>query len=109
MAGNGYNHVGHQQLAVGVAPEALTFPVRSDNGEAINPSQAVIYVGNEPIRWRADGVDPTASVGIFVSAGGYIEWDDPERNYLGFLKRVRFVKDSTAGAGNAVLDVAYIQ
>ena len=100
------NQTGFQNLTVSTASVGLTMPTAS-----ARPRGALIYVASQPIRWRADGTDPTATVGMFVASGGYIEWLAPESpdlgpDYYGILSRVEFIRDTTA-TGDATLDVAY--
>ena len=48
------------------------------------------------IRWRDDGIAPTASVGMPVAENGVLEYD-------GDLNKIRFIQQSM----NAVLNVVY--
>lgn len=95
-----FSQVGHQQLTVSTAAVALTM-----SPAGARPQHFVIYVGTSPIRWRADGTAPTATVGIYVAAGGYIDGMTGD-NWTGWLNAVRFIRDTSAGA-DATLDIAY--
>lgn len=100
MAGIALNQIGFENLAVSTAAVALS----GVSGKL--PAHIRIHVGNNPIRWRADGTNPTATVGEFVDAGGYIEFMDPGGDYRGIIAKARFIRDTTA-AGNASLGVSY--
>ena len=95
-----FNQRGYQTLTVSTTSVGLTKPTD------ILPRHALIFVGAAAIRWRADGTDPTSTVGMFVAAGSYIDWTDPMGDYQGLIDRVEFIRDSTA-AGDATLAIAY--
>lgn len=68
--------------------------------------RALIYVGTNPVRWRATPGDPTATSGMYVAAGNYIDWTDLGRSYRNLLESVEFIRDTSAG-GDATVEVAY--
>ena len=93
------NHIGHQQLSVAGSAVALTIaPVGA------TPRHALIFVGTDSVRWRADGTAPTATVGILVPANSYIDWTDPLGDFWGLIKNVQFIRTNTS----ATLDIAYM-
>ena len=96
------NQRGFQQLTVDTTPVGLTMPTD------LLPHHALIYVADNPVRWRADvdGTEPSASVGTFVAANSYIDWTVADKNYKSVITQVKFVRDATA-TGPAKLDVAY--
>ena len=63
---------------------------------------ALIYVEGAPIRFRADGTAPTASVGMYVAAGDYIDWT--EFNSQSLMARASFIR---VGGTSATLRVQY--
>jgi len=79
---------GFQQLTALSAAVALTVPEGADT--------AMIQAENQQVRWRDDGTNPTATVGMFIPAGQSI-W------FTGNLSRVKFIEE----APSAKLDVAY--
>ena|SRR5438132_7979366 len=99
MPENTFNQTGHQQLTVSNTAVSLT-----PSPAGSRPMHALIYVGTDAIRWRADGTAPTAAIGILVPAGGYIDWTDPQGNYLGLIARAQFIRVTT----DATLDIAYM-
>ena len=113
-----FNHVGEQfQLQVGGDPVRLTLPLQVDkNGVALKdewgrtlpmtPSHAIIVIGSQPIRWRADGTEPTASMGILQDANSRMDWMNPQADYRGLIANVYFVRDSTA-TGDSILECAF--
>jgi len=57
---------------------------------------ALIVPETQGIRWRDDGVDPTASVGMPVAAGSYLSYD-------GDLTRIKFIQQTAS----AKINVSY--
>lgn len=86
----GTNPLGYQQITVSSTALGLTVPSTA--------MRAVLSVEAQPIRWRDDGVDPTASVGVLVKADVTFEL------YGGSLRRFKAIKDD---ATDAVLNVVY--
>lgn len=80
---------GYQQLGTLSAAASLTVPAGASN--------AVIAVSGAPVRWRADGTAPTASVGMPVAAGATL--------VIGgmLMGSIEFIQQS----GTAELDVTY--
>ena len=88
---------GYQQIVGLAASTALTIPTRSNQtGVAGTPTVAMIVVETASVRWRDDGVAPTATVGMPLSVGAVLMYD-------GDLTRIRFIQQ----AGNATLNVSY--
>lgn len=54
---------------------------------------ALITPETQSIRWRDDGTDPTASVGMPVTAGAYLSYD-------GDLNRIKFIQQSASAKIN---------
>jgi hypothetical protein len=88
--------------------ENLTVTVTAGALASPDGNRALIYVGGAPIRWRADGTAPTATTGMFVPAGSYIDWTDPGGEYAAMIRHVQFIRDTTAAA-NATLAVSYFE
>lgn len=78
----------YQQMAVTVAANLASVPAGA--------TYAVISVEGNAIRYRDDGTDPTATVGMPVAVGGTVTYD-------GALARLRLV----AQAGTATVNVSY--
>lgn len=57
---------------------------------------ALIVPEMQGIRWRDDGTDPTASVGMPVAAGSYLSYD-------GDLNRIKFIEQTAS----AKINVSY--
>lgn len=91
--------IGREALAV----STVSVPLVGVSGK--RPTHMLIYVGTNPIRWRCD-VDPTATAGMFVAAGGYIDFTNPLVNYAGMIAEIEFIRDTTA-TGDAALEIAY--
>ena len=94
------NQLNAEDLTVGATALGLTA------AKAANARHALIYVGAQPIRLRADGTLPTSTTGMPVAAGQHIDWTDPMGDYSSLIERVRFIRDTSA-AGDATLSVAY--
>lgn len=81
--------LGYQQVTVLNSAAALTVPT--------NARVALIQAEAQAVRWRDDGTNPTASVGMRMTT------TDPGLWYIGDLAAVRFIEE-TAGAK---LNVSY--
>jgi hypothetical protein len=79
---------GHQQLTSIAASTALTVPAGA--------RYAILKCTAQAVRWRDDGVDPTAAIGMLLDVGD-------EFLYTGKLAAVRVIE----AAGGGVLNVAY--
>lgn len=80
--------LGYQQITSLSAAAGLTIPQGT--------TMAVITPESQAVRWRDDGTNPTASVGMPIAAGAYF-------NYDGDLNRIKFIEQSAS----AKLNVAY--
>lgn len=87
---------GYQQITGMAASTALTVPVRDTNGLVSTPSVAMIIPETQAVRWRDDGVAPTATVGMPLAVGTTLMYD-------GDLTRIRFI----AQVAGAILNVSY--
>lgn len=85
--------IGFQKLSVSSTAVALTIPTTEDG---ITARTAVIVVEDDAVRWRDDGVDPSASVGMLASSGSSFIYDAK-------LGEIRFIRVT----GDAVVDIAY--
>ena len=87
--------LGYQQIAAAstVTSVGLTVPVGA-NG--VRPSFAIIQAEAQAARWRDDGVDPTATVGMTIAAGGELRYD-------GDLSVIRFINV----AAGTILNISY--
>jgi hypothetical protein len=99
MSLNALNAVGSEQLTVEGTAVNLT------GVTDLRPTHALIQVTTAPIRWLAGGTTPTATKGIHVDAGGFIEWLEPETNYRQFIENALFIRETGT---SAVLEVIYI-
>lgn len=66
------NCLGFQQLTGMSTPTKLTMPSYIGNGV---PTNLVVQVEIQPVRWRDDGIAPTATVGMLIPAGGELAYD----------------------------------
>jgi len=82
------NCLGYQQITSLSSAQALTIPSGA--------TRALIAPLTQTVRWRDDGTNPTASVGMPVAAGAYL-------NYDGDLKTIRFIEASAS----AELNISY--
>ena len=80
--------LGYQQITSLSSSTALTVPAGA--------SMAVIVPEGQALRWRDDGVAPTATVGMPVYVGAVL-------NYDGDLKLIRFIQQASGG----ILNVSY--
>jgi len=87
---------GYQQITSLSASTGLTVPVRNELGTIGSPVQAFIKVSGQAVRFRDDGVAPTASVGFPLAVGETLVYD-------GDLNRIKFIES----AASASLDIVY--
>lgn len=80
--------LGYQQITVLSAAVGLTVPAGARFATIVAEAQAV--------RWRDDGTNPTASVGMSLAAGTILE-------YCGDLSAIKFIEQTAS----AKLNVAY--
>jgi hypothetical protein len=83
-----YVPLGYQQIVALSAATALTVP----EGATV----AVIESEAQGVRWRDDGTDPTAAIGMPIPSGETLE-------YSGNLAALRFIEE----AASAKLNVSY--
>lgn len=82
------NCLGYQQITSLSASAALTVPAGA--------TRAIITAEAQGVRWRDDGVAPTASVGMILPVLVTLSYD-------GDLNRIRFIQQ----AASAILNVSY--
>jgi hypothetical protein len=82
--------MGYQQITSLSSSTALTVPKQTQLGLASTPAIALITPEAQAVRWRDDGVAPTASVGMPLAAGVTLQYD-------GDITKIRFI-EQTAGA-----------
>jgi hypothetical protein len=88
--------LGYQQITSLTAAQSLTVPQRDLLGLNQKPTFALITPLTAAVRWRDDGVAPTASVGMPLAAGVTLQYD-------GDLTRIRFIENG----GTAELNISY--
>jgi len=88
--------LGYQQITSLGSAQSLTVPTRDAQGMSVKPSLALITPLTQTVRWRDDGVAPTASVGMPLLAGVTLQYD-------GDLNRIQFI-EATA---SAELNISY--
>ena len=79
---------GYQQITSLAAATALTVPAGS--------AYAVITAETQAVRWRDDGTNPTATVGMPLAAGASF-------NYYGALSAIKFIEQTSS----AKINIAY--
>lgn len=83
---------GYEQLTAALsAAVGLTVPAGA--------TMAIVQAEGAAVRWRADGTDPTASVGMLIADGNEMLYSTSESA----LAALRFIR-ATAGA---ILNVSY--
>jgi hypothetical protein len=87
---------GYQQITSLTSATGLTVPARDISGLIGSPVTAYIRCETQGVRWRDDGIAPTASVGFPLSPGDVLEYD-------GDLKKIQFIQQ----AASATLNVVY--
>lgn len=85
--------LGYQQITSLSGSTALTI-AQDENSR--NAGRAIISPETQNVRWRDDGVAPTASVGYLLAVGSELE-------YEGSLDRLRFIEVTAS----AKLNICY--
>jgi hypothetical protein len=88
--------LGYQQITDLSAATALTIPTLTPDGSYQKPTFALIIAEGAAVRWRDDGVSPTASVGMPLAIGVPLQYD-------GDLTKIRFIEQ----VGTAKLNISY--
>ena len=88
--------MGYQQITNLSSATGLTVPQKDMNGMAGTPRIAIITPESQGVRWRDDGVTPTASVGMPLSAGVTLQYD-------GDLSQIKFIEQ----VSGAKLNITY--
>ena len=92
MAERAFRPVGFETLTVGAAAMGLTVPTTAE--------AAYLSCETNDVRWRADGADPTLTVGHLLTKGNLLLM--PGRDILLQFRMVR------SGGGDAVLSCTYL-
>lgn len=90
------NCAGYQQIGTLTSAVGLTVPATTPEGLAFKPNFALITPETKGVRWRDDGVDPTASVGMPLAAGVTLQYD-------GDLSKIKFIEQEAT----AKLNISY--
>jgi hypothetical protein len=88
--------LGYQQITTLTSAVGLTVPIRDVNGLACKPAIAIITPLTAAVRWRDDGVDPTAAIGMPLASGVTLQYD-------GDLTKIKFIQNG----GTAELNITY--
>lgn len=82
-----YYNRGFQQITALSSAAGLTIPTGVDGQK---PNRAVIHCEAQAVRWRDDGSDPSATVGMRLLVGAELVYD-------GDLAKIKFIEE-VAGA-----------
>jgi len=88
--------LGYQQITSLSSATNLTVPVKDVNGLNCKPSIALITPETQAVRWRDDGIAPSATVGMPLATGVTLQYD-------GDLTKIQFFEQ----AGSAKLNISY--
>ena len=86
--------MGYQQISSLSSATGLTVPeVNPVRGLKAMPTIALITPETNKVRWRDDGTNPTASVGMPLAAGVTLQYD-------GDLKKIKFIEQTASAKIN---------
>jgi hypothetical protein len=85
--------LGYQQITSLSASTGLTVPNRDLNGLNQKPVIALITPEGQAVRWRDDGIAPTATVGMPLSVGVTLQYD-------GDLTQIKFIEQTASAKIN---------
>ena len=88
--------IGYQQITSLSSAQSLTVPATDLTGLNQKPTFALITPETQTVRWRDDGIAPTASVGMPLAVGVPLQYD-------GDLTKIRFIQQSSSG----ILNISY--
>ena len=88
--------MGYQQITSLSSATSLTVPQRTLNGLNAKPVFALIIAEGQPVRWRDDQINPTASVGMPLAIGVPLQYD-------GDLTNIKFIEQ----VSGAILNISY--
>lgn len=86
---------GYQQITNVAASVGLTIPTlaNSTTGAVQAPTYCRVIPQTQAVRWRDDGVAPTAAVGMPLAVGAELRYD-------GDLSKIRFFEQAASAALN---------
>lgn len=90
------SQLGYQQITSLSSATSLTVPQKDINGLSGSPRIAIITPETQGVRWRDDGVAPTATVGMPLAAGATLQYD-------GDLTKIQFIEQTAS----AKLNITY--
>ena len=97
------------ETAIGITrPLVTTGELRNEFGQLNRKTvtRVLITVAGNPVRWRADGVDPTGGFeDNLLDVGERLNWTDPNQDFRGPIEKIRFVIDQSA-TGSATVNCA---
>lgn len=86
--------LGYEQISTLSSSIGLTVPSKDPTtGLNVMPTFALITPETNGVRWRDDGVAPTATVGMPLAAGVTLQYD-------GDLKKIRFIEQTASAKIN---------
>lgn len=90
-----------EQLTITTTATSLTGTVHNPGGAGEKYNYAIITTNGDPIRYRKDGIAPTASVGHRAASGSTIVLEDEVE-----LQNFVSIRDTDASS-NPTLDISY--
>ncbi len=85
-----------QDADLSAASNLPSIPTKDGSGLNAKPTIAMIIAELQPVRWRDDNTNPTASVGMPLAVGVPLQYD-------GDLTKIRFIQQSAS----AILNISY--
>lgn len=95
-----YRIVGYEQITGLGTVKGLTIPAVDSQGNSVKPNAVLLQSEAQNVRWRADGTNPTATVGMRLLSTALDPW-----YYDGDLARLRLIES----AASAIVNVTYLE
>lgn len=87
-----------------------TTALRLTDSAIMRSATHLLAYSSDKIRWLAGGgAAPTSTSGMFIAAGGYLDWtEQPAVDYGQMIRQLQMIKD-TGAAGDSTVEVMFFK